>query len=99
STAGRQHKNTFKTIEIAPEIAGIAHTDRIAFTTFHRHCDRVPSNRTLNDLIHILDLKTVPSRSISVHTEIQEISPCGSLGKSASRIRKIGEDLLDLNRN
>src|SRR5437868_896139 len=56
STARRRHKNTFKTVEIAPEIAGIAHTDRIAFTTFHSHTDRVPSNGALNDLIHILDL-------------------------------------------
>src|ERR1700730_11276794 len=99
STARRRHKNAFKTIKISPEIASIAHTDRIAFTTFHRHCDRVPSNRTLNDLIDILDLKTVPSRRIPVHTEIQEIPSRGSLGKSASRVRKIGEDLFDLNRN
>src|ERR1700692_716476 len=99
STARRRHKNTFETIKISSEIAGIAHTERIAFTTFDGHCDRVPSDRTLNDLIHILYLKAVPSRRISVHTEIQEITPRGSLGKSASGVRKIGEHLFDLNRN
>ena len=90
---------TRKLIEVAPEIAGVAHTDRIAFTTFHGPCDGVSSDGALNDLIYILDLKTVSSRRLSVHTEIQEITPGSSLSESASCVWKIGEGLFDLNRN
>ena len=53
----------------------------------------------LNNLIYILDLKTVSSRRLSVHTEVQEITPGGSLSESASCVWKIGEGLFDLNCN
>src|SRR6516225_7571657 len=90
---------TRKLIEVAPEIAGVAHTDRIAFTTFHGHCDRVPSDGALDDLIHILDLKTVSGRGLSVHGEVQKITSGSSLSESASCVWKIGEGLFDLNCN
>src|SRR5438132_209288 len=71
SACRRRNENTLKAIEITPEIAGIAHTDRVAFTAFYSRCDCVPTDGTLNDLIYILDPKTVPGGRLPVHTEIK----------------------------
>src|SRR4029077_9190596 len=96
---GRCYQHALEGIEVIPEIARVAHVDRIAFAPFDGHRDGLAANGTLNDVVYVLDTKAVSGCSFAVHGKVEEISARRAFGKDAARVRKITQSIFDLHRN
>src|SRR6202022_2202793 len=94
-TRRRGNQHTLQLIDVITEIASISNTDRVTLPAFDCTANRVPADRSLDDLVDVIDLQAVPSCGLTVRRKIQEVTAGGSLRKRAAGVRKIRERFLD----
>ena len=93
---GGRHQHPLESVEVFPEIAGVADVDRITFAPLDGRSDGLAADGALDDVVHVADAQTVARRGFAIHVEVEEVTAGGALGEDAAGVRKITERVLDL---